>query len=229
MTTPTPAQLNRMMGGEPKWMAIIWASESREDTMYCVTGMPNPKLTWLELPLLSKLGVNKVQYAKPSLSDRSGLPNIVHTRNITMEIFSMDCDPASPTFGTPGFAAHGQILLRRGNPRSALSIMKSIIEPLELFIEERLAAIKDALPDQAAAKLQYEQLNPKAYKQFFKAYRAEQASKYSGLGWEKTACPVELVTPACEGCGVDETPAVGGRASSLKKCAKCMAVSYCNR
>lgn len=56
-----------------------------------------------------------------------------------------------------------------------------------------------------AAKLQHEQLNPKTYKQFFKAYRAEQASKYSDLGWEKTACPVELVTSACERCGVDDS------------------------
>ena len=221
MARPTPSELERMMGGGPKGMAVIWASESRDEVMHCLTVI-NPKLAWQDLPLLAKLGVHKTQYARPNPKDKHSLPNIVDTRNTTLEIFTTDYNPASPTFGIPGHTARGQIVLRRSDQQSAFTITKSIIEPMELFLQDRLAAIKAALPNQTAANLQYAELNPKAYKQFFKAYRAEQAIKYKGLGWEKTECPVELATVACEGCCVDESCAADGTGSNLRKCAKCL-------
>jgi hypothetical protein len=228
MARPTPDELARMMGGGPKGMMVIWASEFRDEVMHCLIVL-NPKPAWQNLPLLSKLGVHKTQYAKPNPKDKNTLPDIVDTRNITLEIFTTDYNPASPTFGIPGHTARGQIVLRRSGQQSAFTITKSILEPMELFLQDRLAAIKAALPDQTAAKLQYAELNPKAYKQFFKAYRAEQAIKHKGLGWEKTECPVELATVACEGCGVDETCAADGMASNLRKWAKCLEVRYCSR
>ena len=77
--------------------------------------------------------------------------------------------------------------------------------------------------------MQYAKLNPKVFKPFFKAYRAEQAIKYKGFGWERIECPVELATVACEGCGVDETCAADGTTCNLRKCAKCLEVRYCSR
>lgn len=217
------------MGSGSKGVVVIWASESRQEVMHCMT-LLSPKLPWRELPLLSKLGVHNTQYAKPDPKDKGHfIPDIVDTRNITLEIFATDYDPASPTFGVPGYAARGQVVLRRSGQNSAFTITKSTIEPMELFLEDRLAAIKAALPDQTAASLQYAKINPKAFKQYFKAYRAENASKYKGLGWEKTECPVELVTAACEGCGVDEICAANGTATNLRKCAKCLEVRYCSR
>jgi hypothetical protein len=228
MARPTPAEIEQMMGSGPKGMAVIWASKSRHEVMHCTT-LLSPLLSWKELPLLSKLGVHKTQHAKPNPKDKHALPDIVDTRNITLEIFTTDYDPVSPTFGIPGYAARGLVILRRSGQKSAFSITRAIIEPMELFLEDRLIAIKAALPDQTAASLQYAKLNPKAFKQYFKAYRAEQASKYKGLGWETTECPVELVTAACEGCGVDEICAADGTAANLRKCAKCLEVRYCSR
>jgi hypothetical protein len=77
--------------------------------------------------------------------------------------------------------------------------------------------------------LQYAEINPKAFKQFFKTYRAERAIEHKGLGWETTECPVDSVTAACEGCGVDENCAADGTVANLRKCAKCLEVRYCSR
>jgi hypothetical protein len=129
------------MGGGPKGMAVIWASESRDEVMHCLTVI-NPKLAWQDLPLLAKLGVHKTQYARPNPKDKHSLPNIVDTRNITLEIFTTDYNPASPTFGIPGHTARGQIVLRRSDQQSAFTITKSIIEPMELFLQDRLPLSK---------------------------------------------------------------------------------------
>jgi hypothetical protein len=197
--------------------------------MYCMT-LLRPTLTWQELPLLSKLGVHKTQYAKPNpKDDKEGLPDIIpDTRNITLETFTTDYDPASPTFGIPSYTARGQVILSRRDQKSAFTITKDTIESMELFLQDRLTAIKSALPDQTAANLQYAELNPKASKQFFKVYLAEQASKYKGLGWEKTECPVDLATLVCEGCSVDGTYAADQTASNLRKCGRCLEVRYCS-
>jgi len=229
MARPTTGETERMVGSGPKGTAVIWATESRQEVMYCAK-LLSPTLIWQELPLLSKLGVYETQYAKPSPNDKDHrLPGVVDTRNITLEIFTTDYDPASPTFGIPSHTERGFIVLRRANQKSAFTITRSIIEPMELFLQDRLTAIKAALPNQTAANLQYAELNPKAFRQFFKVYRGGQAIKYKGLGWEKIECPVELANVACEGCGVDETCAVDETASNLRKCARCLEVRYCSR
>jgi hypothetical protein len=181
MARPTPGEIERIMVSGPKGVAVIWASESRREVMRCTT-LLSPMLSWQELPLLSKLGVHKTQHAKPNPKDKHALPDIVDTRNITLEIFTTGYDPASHTFGIPGYAARGLVVLRRSGQKSPFTITRSIIEPMELFLEDRLITIKAALPDQTAASLQYAEVNPKAFKQFFKAYRAERASEHKGLG-----------------------------------------------
>jgi hypothetical protein len=143
MARPTPAEIERMMGSGPKGVAVIWASKSRHEVMHCTT-LLSPMLSWKELPLLSNLGVHKTQHAKPNPKDKHAMPGIFDTRNITLEIFTTDYDPASPTFGIPSYAARGLVILRRSGQKSAFSITRAIIEPMELFLEDRLIAIKAA-------------------------------------------------------------------------------------
>lgn len=224
----TTADIERLLGSGPNGIAIIWSGEARNETMYCATSV-SPKLSWKDLPPLIKLGVHSIQHAKPDPNDKSGMPDIFDTRNITMELFTMDCDPTSSSFGTSSYAGRGVVLLRRGDSKSALTISKSIIEPLELFIEGRLAAIKAVLPNQEAASLEYAKLNAKTFKRYFKTYRAGKAKEYASNEWEKIACPVELEGPACEQCGCDEATVEGETASNLKKCGKCLGVQYCSR
>ena len=220
-----------MIRSFPHGVMVFWSSET-DKPMYGGTPLM-PNFTWQELPLLSKLGVHKTQYAKPSPEDMEHMnspPDTSDTRNLTLEIFTTDYNPASPTFGNPSHAVQGPIILRRQtNQESGVTITKSIVEPIYLFLADRLTAIKAVLPDQTAAALQYAELSPKAFKQFFKTYRAEKASEHPGHGWETSACPVELATVACEGCGVDESCASDGTASNLRKCAKCLEVRYCSR
>ncbi|SMQ48043.1 unnamed protein product [Zymoseptoria tritici ST99CH_1A5] len=233
--TPSTENIARAMGSGPKAMAIVWTSPHHQETMYCIT-TPSPKLTWHDLPLLSKLGVNDIQYAKPDPNDKKGMPDMFDTRNRTLELFTSNCDPASDSCGLTTYlpAAQGQVLFRRANdPNSFEGVGKSTLEPIELFIEDRLRAIQATIPDhcvrpderpnQAATIQECELLNPKMFKQFFKHYRGEQASKYKGIGWEKTVCPVDLGEVTCEGCGREEITTIrdGVPSSNLKKCGRC--------
>jgi hypothetical protein len=232
MAHPTLSAFERMMIlNFPHGVAVFWSSET-DTPMYGGTPLM-PNFTWQELPLLSKLGVHITQYANPSPEDMEHIdspPDTSDTRNLTLEIFTTDYNPASPTFGIPSHSVQGPIILRRQtNQESAITITKAIIEPIYLFLVDRLAAIKAALPDHTAAALQYAELNPKAFKRFFKTYRAEQAIRYKGHGFETSECPVELAAAACEGCGVDESCAADGTGSNLRKCAKCLEVRYCSR
>jgi hypothetical protein len=226
MAHPTPGEFERTMDNEQDGVAVTW--EYGDGIPIHHTKVLHPNITWHELPLLSKLGVHRTQYALPDSEDKDILPDNPDTRNLTLEVFTTDYDPASPTFGIPSHSSQGQIALRRSNQQSAFTETSNIVEPVYRFLEGRLAAIRAALPDQTAANLQYAELNPKAFKQFFKAHRAEKAIKHKGLGWEQIECPVELATLACEECGIDEICAADGT-SNLRKCAKCLEVRYCSR
>ncbi|EGP90325.1 uncharacterized protein MYCGRDRAFT_108268 [Zymoseptoria tritici IPO323] len=150
--TPSTENIARAMGSGPKAMAIVWTSPHHQETMYCIT-TPSPKLTWHDLPLLSKLGVNDIQYAKPDPNDKKGMPDMFDTRNRTLELFTSNCDPAPDSCGLTTYlpAAQGQVLFRRANdPNSFEGVGKSTLEPIELFIEDRLRAIQATIPDHCA-------------------------------------------------------------------------------
>lgn len=135
MARPTASELERMLGSGQKGTIVIWATESRQEVMHALT-LLSPTLTWQELPLLSKLGIHKAQFAKPDSKVKGHhlVPDIVDTRNFTLENFTTDYDPASPTFGIPGHTARGQIVLRRNIQKPAITMTKNIIESVELFL-----------------------------------------------------------------------------------------------
>ena len=173
------------------------------------------------LPVLAKLDVRTIRYQLHGETDPMDVPN--HT----LELFTMDLDPTSPEFGIPGLVARTGVLIFHYDDNNCFFSDIIVTGAIESFIETRLAAVKAALPDAEAAKLEYEKFNGKVFKKFFKEFREQQALHFGNYVRHSSLCPVKLTTVSCEGCGVDET--VGGSASNLRKCGKCKGVLYCSR
>ncbi|KAK0280506.1 hypothetical protein LTR35_008148 [Friedmanniomyces endolithicus] len=137
---------------------------------------------------------------------------------------TLDCDPNSASFGVSARTVDGAVAFRYPDPRKQLG--KGVLQPLESFITDGLARIKNAMAGPtgiAGAVEQYEKLTPQAFKTVWKAYRAEQAVLYPEIGWRKLECPVTLSGARCEACGREAGVNV------LPRCEQCKKVLYCDR
>ncbi|KAK4552874.1 hypothetical protein LTR86_010006 [Recurvomyces mirabilis] len=197
-TNPSPAQLNQMLGGGPTCIVIIHPPAwTREEPAYVVSATTHLQLStnaWQPLPLVSSLGIDLL-YAKPDQSQHP-LFTVGSDANTALAAFTMDCDPASASFGKSGRTAIGGVAFKFVDNDKKLS--KAVLQPLESFIIDRLSVIKAkaAGPDGVfAATEEYGKLGPQAFKVFFEQYRAEQAKRYPGMGWEDFECPVTVAGP----------------------------------
>ncbi|KAK0903648.1 hypothetical protein LTR02_007463 [Friedmanniomyces endolithicus] len=228
MAQPTPltsAQVNKLFGKDPMCIAVLHPpTHINEPAGYIVipTGtLPLHESAWQPLPLASRLGID-ILYAKPERSNHpvfecEGGPNT------TLAVLTLDCDPNSASFGTSARTVEGAVAFRYPDPRQQLG--KGVLQPLESFITEGLTRIKNAMSGPTGivgAKEEYEKLTPQAFKTVWKAYRAEQAVLYPGMGWRKLECPVTLSGARCEGCGREAD------ASVLMRCGRCKKVLYCD-
>jgi len=188
---------------------------------------------WQTLPMATRLGVDLVFITK---TEFAGHPtkNILaicnetsNERNITLEVLTIDCDPESTTFGQSTKKVRGAVLFKLRDAEK-WSPASEPLDAFELFIKDRLALIKAALKDQGmeAAKAEYAKMCPKEFKKVFKQWRAAQAEKWKGKGWEKKQCAVKIDGDACEACGTDGGKAEG---TALMRCGKCRKVLYCSR
>jgi len=178
---------------------------------------------WQPLPCNSKLGV-KILYAAPTTSE-SPLFTIAADTNATLETLTMDCNPSSPSFGTPGRTPSTGVAFKFADDRKTMT--KAILEPLVMFINERFTAIKTALAGPGGivqAIEEYEKLTSQAFRVLFKKYRAEQDSKWPSKGWKAIECPVVPSMTHCEACGKVEGAVAEGNA--LQQCGRCKKVRY---
>ncbi|GIZ42629.1 hypothetical protein CKM354_000588900 [Cercospora kikuchii] len=219
-------------------MMSVWAYAARDSDNPSYVLMPKSittrssgaDLTWKEVPFLSRLGVKGMIYATPTEEHHCfyGIEGL--HENTTIRLLSTDCDPDSPTFNT-SIKIAGPVHFQWVGVQDLLP-KKFELEPMELFIEERLAAIKCHISDPERRKHEYEQLNPKAFKMFFKKYTAERAVLWPGKGWETNACPAVVEVEHCEGCGVERSGDGEEEHSdqpTFQKCGRCKKVLYCDK
>lgn len=227
-SNPTPAQLDCMLGGGPSCVIVI-SPPTGEETAYVPSAIDHLKLptdAWKPLPRVSRLGIDLL-YAKPDTSDHP-LFRVGGDASETLAALTLDCDPTSASFGISDRTAMGGVAFRFGDNRQKLT--KAVLKPLEMFITERMAATRKALAGPegiSGATKEYEQVRPKAFKIFFKAFRAKQESLHPGMGWSKIECPVNLTAPSCEACGLEKEEREGDIA--LMACGRCKKVIYCGK
>lgn len=231
---PTSAQIDRMMNG-PSGQAIIYhphSPSSLPEKTKILIGLNTVNVArsaWKALRLASSLGVDLV-YITKSDSDHTVFA-IEPFRNTMIEILTTDCDPESAGFGEADQRIDGAVLFKFGDRNEGDMVSKgrlgkAPLDSLELFISERLEAIRAARAkgDLELAKQEYAKMTPVEFKKFFKHYRAGQAAEFKGMGWEKQVCPVKVEGELCENCGAEKD---GERA--LMRCGKCKRVMYCGR
>ena len=225
----TSAQVDQLLGGKPPCLVVI-CPPTDEETAYIVSPTDLLKLSdseWQPLPLVSRLGIDLL-YAKPDNSEHP-LFIVGGGVNATLAALTLDCDPISASFGASiRPSAMDGVAFRYADERQKLT--KAVLKPVELFITERMTAIKNALAGPegiSGATNEYEKLGPKAFKMAFKKYRAEQVSLYPTMGWAKVECPVTLTETSCEACGQVEDAL--GEGSVLMRCGRCRRAFYCDR
>jgi hypothetical protein len=225
---PTAAQLKRMTGGGPQAIVSIHPP-APEDITHVAVGQKMLELSaneWRPLPNTSKLGVEML-FAAPTTSELP-LFTIAADTNATLETLTLDCNPSSPSFGTPGRTSNTGVAFKFADDSKTMS--KAVLEPLVMFINERFAAIKTALAGpggMAQAIEEYEKLTSQSFRVLFKKYRADQESAWPGKGWKAVECPVAPSMTNCETCGKAENAVAGGNA--LQQCGRCKKVRYCGK
>ena len=222
---PSQAQIDQLLGGGASCVVVI-RPPTQEETAYVASATDHlelPDNAWQPLPLVSRLGIDML-YAKPGSSEH---PLFAYggDANTTIAALTLDCDPTSTTFGISDRTAMGGVAFRYVGEHQKLS--KAVLQPIEFFIVERMAAIKHALAGPegiSGATEEYEKLGPKAFKMAFKEYRAEHARLHPGMGWAQIKCPVSLTVSSCETCGQVEDAG-----NVLVRCGRCKNVTYCGK
>jgi hypothetical protein len=224
---PTAAQIKRIMGDDLQTIVVIHPP-APEEVSYAVVGQKMLRLSgdeWQPLPYASQLGV-EILYAAPTTNDFPLF--IAADTNATLETLTLDCDPSSLSFGTPGRTSSRGMAFKFSDDSKIMS--RAILEPLVLFINECFTAIKAALAGpggMAQAIEEHEKLTPQEFRALFKKYRADQESAYPGKGWKGIECPVAPSMTNCEACGKVEDAVEGGNV--MQQCGRCKKVRYCGK
>ncbi|KAK5154422.1 hypothetical protein LTS14_006557 [Recurvomyces mirabilis] len=173
-----------MLGGGPTCIVIIhppaWTGEEPAYVVSATTPLQLSTNAWQPLPLVSSLGIDLL-YAKPDQSQHP-LFTVGSDANTALAAFTMDCDPASASFGKSRRTATGGVAFNHSKK----------------YIDKRLSTIKSKLagPDGVTATAdEYGKLGPQAFKVVFERYRAEQVKRDPGMGWEDFECPVTVAGP----------------------------------
>lgn len=224
---PTAAQLKRVTGSGPQAIVVIHPP-GPEEVAYAVVGQKMLKLSrdeWQPLPYGPQLGV-EILYAAPTTNEFPLF--LAADTNATLETLTLDCNPSSLSFGTPGRTSSRGVAFKFADDSKAMS--RAILEPLVMFINERFAAIKAALAGpggMAQAIEEYERLTPQAFRALFKKHRAEQERVYPGNGWKAIECPMAPSMTNCEACGKAKDAVAGGNV--MQQCGRCKKVRYCGK
>ena len=254
----TQAELNASLTG-PSALAVVYNPDT-------TTPSPNDRATvliplnalqnvgpsaWKPLPLLARLGISMQFLTSREAGSAAGAALAIFKvetgRNVALEVLTTECDPSSDHFGKAGYEVDGAVMFKYADEEGRLGQQPKPVECLELFIAERLKAIKAALAaggedvGMEKAKAEYAKLNPWEFKKFFKVWRAEKAKEFPGMGWKSIECPVQMDEEACEGCGAragdvvkrngEESDEEKETKMELKRCVGCSGkkVMYCGK
>jgi hypothetical protein len=224
---PTAAQIKQMRNGDTQTILVIHppAPENIGYVVFEQKLLNLPGHEWRPLPYNSRLGV-EILYAAPATSEL-----LLFTKeaeiNATLETLTLDCNPSSPSFGTPGRTSNTGVAFKFADESKAMS--KAVLEPLIMFINVRFTAIKAALAGPGGmvqAIKEYEKLSSQEFRVLFKKHRADQESARPGMGWKAVECPVAPSMTNCETCGKAEDAVVG---IAMQQCGRCKKVRYCGK